>query len=466
MVLLVSAAVPTAASPKSNPDRDFVHGWTWALLPDAPGPRDLADESYPEPQPGMASLASLALAAPGSAFLGGVLSGPIRFDRRFVPRGAERQGFVAHVDGSGSARLVRLFAASERRDPTVTALAVDRASNLVGASEAVGLFKMTASGRTVWSVDSLAPATAIAIGRNGDVFAGGCIRGKGPVAFPGAKVGATIRDGYLAGVSRAGRVTWRFLFGKTDPAATRRTCVTAVASGPSNDVFVAGIFLDDMVVGADTLRSSRGTQFVARFSADGKAVWGRVLERDSSAFPLAPGASLPSSQTSGKNRSVLDPVRLTVLDSGKVVIAGDVVGPSASRSAGLAVLTPEGTTAWLLPVDAPAGSAAFTHVDRTVVASRADEIWWSGTFQDSIRVGGRTLSQPDGVRDGLFVARVDRDGRVLGLDRPPTGRSASGQLAPGQNASPAAISATRGEIWIAGNLALERHGAFAHRLRQ
>ena len=346
--------------------------------------------------------------------------------------------------------------------PAVTAVRGDGDSSILAATADRGIFRVDTSGREVWSLPDLPHPNAIALLTNRDLATGGCNRWKGPTPYPGATPAEEIGHGYVALISAKGSLKWKFSFGEGTNFRPSPTCVTDVTEGPAGDLYVAGVFAEDITVGAQVLKTSSGYKFVARFSPEGRPRWARALPLDPSSEPLAPGATLPAPEEAARAISVEAPVRLAALRSGAVAVAGGIVTSKPASVVGLALLDPDGTVDWLLPFVGTRRPDAVE--DSVVVTSRADDLFLAGFFAGDLRVGDKRLSQPARAADGVFLARISsHDGRTMSLARLPATSGSRTGIPPGLGAHPAGIAAGRGAIWLGGKIEGVA-AAFVHRL--
>jgi hypothetical protein len=447
------------ATPREISDRDITRGWTWSL---EPLPTASRDEGPSPPATEGAEVLAVDVRRAGGALVAGGFTGKVRIGDKVVGSANVSRGFIARVNADGSAALVKVLSGVA---PVVTAVRGDRDSSILAATADRGIFRVDMSGREVWSLPHLPHPNAIALLTNRDLATGGCNRWKGPTPYPGARPADEIGDGYVARISAKGSLKWKFSFGEGTRFRSSRTCVTDVTEGPAGDLYVAGVFAEDITVGAQVLKTSSGYKFVARFSPEGRPRWARTLPLDPSSEPLAPGAALPAPEEAVRAISVEAPVRLAALRSGSVAVAGGIVKSKTVSVVGLALIDPDGNVDWLLPLVGTRRPDAVE--DSVVVTSRADDVFLAGFFAGDLRVADKRLSQPAEASAGVFVARIGsrggRAGRTTSLTRIPTTSGARTGIPPGLGAHPAGIAAGRGTIWLGGKIE-GMAAAFVHRL--
>jgi hypothetical protein len=343
----------------------------------------------------------------------------------------------------------------------VTAIRADADTGVFASSVDRGVFHVDRSGREVWWLPDLAHPNAIALLRSRDLVTGGCERWEGPTPFPGATPIDRFGRGYVARLTAKGVLKWKFSFGAGNPFKPPATCVTDVAEGPGGDLYVAGVFGEDIVVGSQTLAASSGSKFVARFSSDGRPRWARALPLDPSIEPPAPKAGQPFIDPIARAIDAYAPVRIAALASGEVAVVGGIVKTARSSAVGLAMIRADSAVDWLLPVG---GSKGTDVVGDTVLTCRGGEVFLAGAFAGDLRIGDKHISQPAGASDGVFFARVrGHDGTATALKRIPPTSGSRAALPPGQGAHPAGIVADRAAIWLGGKIE-DMGAAFVHRL--
>jgi len=313
----------------------------------------------------------------------------------------------------------------------------------------------------VWSLPDLANPSAIVLLRNRDLVTGGCERWKGPTPVPGATPIDRFGRGYVARLTARGSVRWKFSFGAGGAIKPPATCVTDVAEGPGGDLYVAGVFGEDVAVGTQTLSVSSGYQFVARLSSDGRPRWARVLPLDPSVEAIAAKAGQPFNDPIRRAIDSYAPVRIAALASGEVAVVGGIIKTKSGSTVGLAMLRADSTIDWLLPIG---GSQSTDVVTDTVLTARRGEVFLAGAFAGDLRIGDRNLSQPPGAVDGVFVARIRADdGRTTSLKRIPATSGSRTVVPLGQGAHPTAIVADGAAIWLGGKIK-DIGAAFVQRL--
>jgi hypothetical protein len=464
---LVTSLVVTGLCASASARRDAAGlDWQYVFRPIVPDPlRDVWAKS----DPGEVSLTSLAIGSSGIPVVGGSLRGPVRIgSKRLQP--AEVRAFVGRVDGRPLEPILLLDRVAGTGggigigDLKVTALTGSGANLVAGSSEGA-LFEMNGAGATIWSLTTLTTAWAIATTSSSEVIATGCDRRLLPARAPGVPDVEHFSAGYVARISSTGKLLWKLDLADSSREDAKGGCGTGVAATGTADLLVTGALVEDFTIGTDRLRRSEGDSFLARVTARGIPAWARVIPYDSTTLPLAPGSSLPPTDGPGATWLVSEATHLAVLASGTTLATGEIVGPARLRTGGLIAFSAAGRPTWLLPIESPPGTRGFVDARHLVVGVSAQEIFWVGQFQGAIRIGGVTLAQAPGAREGIFLARVHPDGRVASLRRVPE-RSVRKTDAPGQGAYPVAISTTRsGAVWIAGNTDLDCRAAFVHRVK-
>jgi hypothetical protein len=449
-----AAGSPGAAPGREISERDILRGWTWSVQSK---PAGSDDEDASETSSAGVQVLALDVDRSGDVLVAGGVAGKAKIGGKVVGSARGPQGFVARVDAAGAATLVKALAGVA---PAVTAMRAD-ATGVFAASADRGVFRVDRSGREVWSLPDLAHPNALALLRNRDLVTGGCERWTGPTPYPGATPGDRIGRGYVARLTAKGSLKWKFSFGAGSASNPPATCVTDVAEGPNGDLYVSGVFGQDIVVGTQKLASSSGYQFVARFSSDGQPRWAHTLPLDPSSEPLAPRAGQPFTDSIRRAIDRHAPVRIAALASGEVAVAGGIVRTATGSAVGLAMLREDGALKWLLPIG---GSKGTDVVEDTVVTSRGGDVFVAGAFAGDLRVGDQRISQPPGAADGVFFVRVrGDDGTATSLKRIPPIVGSSTRVVPGQDAHPTAIAAGRGAVWIGGKVE-DISAGFIHRV--
>jgi len=365
-----------------------------------------------------------------------------------------QRGFIARVDRSGGFRMIQLGERETYRVPS--ALEIDRAGRILVSYEDHQIAAVTTRGRALWS-RQLPPARALAFAPDGDILAVGCSIVERLESSPFAKVRFPVTDiaaPYVARISPAGELRWIYRLDRGQQELFYRPndrrvedCATGIARAPEGDVFVAGHFGRSVPPGgADEPNLPGAGSFLARFSADGRLRWSRLVAAGYGRVALA---STP--------------------DGALAVVAGQVASrgnPEGPPDNGVAAFDADGVPRWSLPVrgtspsdDRPGMSVPIwpiTNIQIVAGRHRKADFVLVGTYRAGIAVGRATLSEQEG---GVFLAEIDRRGSVTGLRGVPGKSRPAG--AGGEVISVSLGSGAAG-LWVGGTTSVFTKGAWLH----
>ncbi|WP_435016113.1 Ig-like domain-containing protein [Tundrisphaera sp. TA3] len=347
-------------------------------------------------------------------------------ERRAVPAGVDfgmalgvgsagqfsdiRANAVAN-DAAGHVLVTGSYAVSAGFDP-------DARSALSTAGGARDLFvaRYTPAGSLSWvrtfpgqsttangiTTSSTAQGSALAVDGSGNLLVSGTFAGTvdfdpGPNVVTLASPGRS--DAFVLKLDASGNLLWaRGLVGAAGDVANAH----AVAPDGSGGVYAAGSFQERLTVGATTLTSDAlSDAFVARFDANGQALWA-VATR---------GAGASNAEAHG----------LAVDGSGNVAAAGIVAGTvdfdpgvgvasvtsNGSFDAALWKLSPSGQLLWARGIGGPDNDQATA-----LAGDAAGNLYVTGTFSTSVNFG--TAANPGVLTAGgasdIFVAKYGPNG--------------------------------------------------------
>jgi hypothetical protein len=206
----------------------------------------------------------------------------------------------------------------------------------------------------------------------------------------GKPVEAQKTDVFVAKYDPEGKHLWSVHFG-----GKGEDVGNAVAFDPAGNVVVAGLFYDQMQVGAETLVGMGSDDaFIAKFSPEGTPLWARKFGGSDSdtAYDIA--------VTSSGNLLVTGSIK------GTVKAADEVFKSKGNEDIFLLMLSEEGDLVWSKQF----GDRYRDFGQRVAVDSR-DHIVLLGTFSGQVAFGGEPLT-PEGNQD-LVVAKYDARGEHI-----------------------------------------------------
>lgn len=262
-------------------------------------------------------------------------------------------------------------------------------------------------------------------------------------------------DAFVVSYTSTGVHRWTWTEGAHD-----RDVATAVVAGPDGHIYVTGAFTDSISIGDERLDAhGHDDGFVASFDADGAPRWARrfggpsTVERpwsENRGSMLAIGAegelylagvvtgtaTFGDEVASGPGAADVLLARLDrsggvewvrVLGSeakdwsydlasvpgGGAAVAGTMDGAHTAgdddTTGFVARFDASGTRQWTWRIDGPGSD----HIGS--IAADGGDLWVGGSFENTVRVAGRTLRSA-GSHD-LFLGRLDADGSVLSARR-------------------------------------------------
>ncbi len=248
---------------------------------------------------------TLAVDSSGNVILAGYFQDNLDFGTGSLPTldGSAGTPFVAKLDGSGTTVFAKAFATSALGVPY--SVAADPSGNILIGGTVNGtidfgggtlttenddafVVKLSPSGTHLWSHIYGGAGTqglfALRSDKQGNVLLTGSFIG--PINFGGTTLTAVGSDDvYLAKLNPDGTHAWSKRFG--DMSAQN---AYGLATGPNNEVVVAGAFIGVLDFGGGSLTAAGGTDiFVAKLDASGNHVFSKVFgdTQDQAAYGVA-----------------------------------------------------------------------------------------------------------------------------------------------------------------------------------
>lgn len=177
----------------------------------------------------------------------------------------------------------------------------------------------------------------------------------------------------------------------------------ALTLGPANDLYISGVFENDLALGAFMLNESsdKTRYFLARIRRDGTVLW---LNACGNYFPNSPGSDVATDNQSNVylTSSTIDPS-----DFG-----GIALDASAGRTYFLVKFDSLGTAKWLR--SATSSGSLTDRGDGVAIDPNTQAIYVTGTFSSEVfELGNVTLSPADFCCDDFFIAKYNTDGDIL-----------------------------------------------------
>ena len=133
-------------------------------------------------------------------------------------------------------------------------------------------FALSTVGIDIDDVDAYVVA-AVAVGADGSTFLAGNVAGD--LALPGNPVVGPAA--FLLALDASGSVAWSKALPSQSAEGWPATEIRAVAVSPTGDIVAAGEFYGELDLGGVVLKSAATDGFVARFDAEGQAIWATAL---------------------------------------------------------------------------------------------------------------------------------------------------------------------------------------------
>lgn len=196
-------------------------------------------------------------------------------------------------------------------------------------------------------------------------------------------------DGFICKYNYNGIKKWSLRFG--GPALDRVMNTTTDKAG---NLYLTGGFSDEIILGNDTLTSQNRDVFVAKFDTTGQVVWARGLSGNQSDF----GQGIAVDQTGN--------VYLTGLFMSDSISINTITLRKQGRSdMFLLKLDPNGNPIW-----AQQGGFASTTVGNAVALDSLNNIYLTGSFQDSAQFSGQWVYSQG--RSDAYVACYQPSGSL------------------------------------------------------
>jgi hypothetical protein len=268
------------------------------------------------------------------------------------------------------------------------------------------LLSVGADGSTIWTkhfdpnagAGHHAVVRGVAVDKEGAVFAVGELAGH--IDFGGGmlKSSGDSKDIFVLKLDKEGKHVWSEIFGD---AATQSAL--AVAVDKEGSVYFTGVVTGTVDFGGGAIKDTLGDLFVAKLDKEGTHQWSRTFGDGNAQMGWS----------------------IAVTDTGKVVVAGDLVG---MMDLGLVTLTSAGgTDAFVAQLDATTSDVLWAKRygdlrDQSafgVAVDPAGDIAIAGAFRGVLDIGGAALSNadPTHVTGDLFVARLDGGGNPIWAQR-------------------------------------------------
>ncbi len=213
-------------------------------------------------------------------------------------------------------------------------------------------------------------------------------------------------DIFIAKFDSLGNPIWAKNFGG-DTTEQRST----IAVNKNGDFFVSGSYYSPAItIGSTTLTDSlfsitharRCYYFIARFDANGNAIWAKRLNNHISINKMSVDESENIFITGG-------------LDS-TIILGLDTLAEAGAKNMFIARYDSSGNFIW-------ANSAGANYYDEgiSIANDRCGHIWLCGEMGNSMNFNGHILSESPGAYDPVFIAEYDTSGKYLNSIALPSG---------------------------------------------
>ena len=332
----------------------------------------------------------------GDIFLAGSFQGTIQFGDTTLISAGGSDIFLAKLDGAGNALWSKQFG-DATDGQSAHAIAVDTSGNVVIAGSFDGNVKLGAttfvssglgdayvakfdpSGNHLWSKHLSGPyfeiASAIAIDpQTGDVVVTGSF--DGTISFGNGTLSSTgmaDRDVFIAKLaSTTGISLWRRDYGDNSNQSPN-----GIATDPAGNIIVGGSFLGVMAFGSTTITNNTNMTdiFLARLDAGGNADWAKRFGTS--------GADRPGDIA----RDAAGNIFMTGYSEASIDFGCDPLAYSGGQDAFLVRFDSAGQCTWSDPLGGPGNEKGTA-----LAIDSSGDVIVTGTFTESILVGGETLS--------------------------------------------------------------------------
>ena len=281
-------------------------------------------------------------------------------DASFDPSWAEATGVCTDVDGN-------VYLSGDFYSPWII-FGADTLRNLA-PSQGMDDFvvKFNSDGNVLWAKQSLygssvnADASKVAVDIAGNVYTAGNFYGTRLVFGSDTIKNLGWEKPFFVKYDATGNVQW------AKSTSNNHLCmISSVATDPTGNVILAGVFQDTLVLNEDTLiNTSPESWFVAKYDSLGNVLWVKNFNAAGQAYSVV---------TDG---------------SDNIYVAGtlvDTVMSSVGENLDVVKYSPDGTVLWSVAPD-----YGFARPASIVKDGSGNNLYIAGTYSDSVQLGSTTL---------------------------------------------------------------------------
>ncbi len=275
----------------------------------------------------------------------------------------------------------------------------------------VYLVKYDANGNVLWARNAIVLGEycygmgyAVATDKAGDAYITGIFQDT--INFGGH---ALISNGYtsqgdvfLVKYDANGNVVWTDC-GKLSGSQSKSygNAVTVDAFG---NIYVVGMFLDQMSIGANSLNTgfTNNDGFIAKYSPGGSVIWVKTCQLVNSAS---------SADFYGVSTDAAGNVYIAGSYSGSVTLGVHTLANSNNGGILWAKYDSSGTVLWAK--NAAVGAGNNSNAATALTIDGAGNLYMSGSFQGSIFVGPYSLVDISSITDNAFIAKFNPSGNIV-----------------------------------------------------